>query len=263
MNHGEFEDVVLSAPDAVDQGIFSGPDARLGGAESDVGLRHIRLRIGRRPTVQNMRKLYDALDVEYARSLKLFENYEVWLFSFAVHLIKDGGFNTVRRLGCQVKFPEDRDVSIVSQLPDSEFIAAITTDVKASAAFDVNGRANVPELGASAATASFKIGGGLSASASADALVNLSLSVMTARVIATGTGDYLGEWSIKRGDQPLLGEQHFLSSVLVPKDDTSLAVSIRAYVEVASPYLVSARLKSEWVDVRVPLDKGSAVALEQ
>ena len=258
----DFQEFLLDTPDAVDQAIFHGPEAKLGGAEPDLALRRVRLRIGRRPIVHNMRRLYEALSVEYPKDLKLFEQYEVWLFSLRLHLLKDGGFNSVRKLGCQVKYPEDYAVSIVSQLPDSEFITRAGGQVKTSAIFTVTGDVKIPVIGASAGKASVQIGGGIHAEASADAHLTLSFSVMSDKIVATGTGDYLGEWSVKRGDQPLLGEQCFLNAVLVPKSQTQLALEMRAYVAVGTPYLVPARLNTDWIKVVLPLDANASVGIE-
>jgi hypothetical protein len=260
----DFEDVILGATDAVDEVIFRGPERSvLGGAEPDVSLKQIRLRIGRRPTVRKLRRLYDVLGIKYPADLELFNDYEVWLFAFQLHLLKDGGFSSVRKLGCQVKFPEDAAVSIVSQMPDSDFVSWAGGKVSALATLSATGRAEVPVMSASVGAASAEVGGGIKAEVAGDAHVNLSFSVMTDKVIATGTGDCIGEWAIKKQDEPLLGEQHFLSAVLVPKGAPDLTVGIRAYVEVGTAFFVSTLLKSEWVNIDVSLDGEGHIGTEQ
>jgi hypothetical protein len=259
----DFEEFTLGTPDAVDQIIFEGPNKTdLGGVDADVGLKQIRLRIGRRPTVRNLRKVYEFLSIDYPKDLKLFDTYEVWLFSFNLHLMKDGGFQSVQQFGCQVKYPQEYAVSIVSLLPDSEFITMAGGQVKASATLSATGVAEVPTFGASFGGAKAQVGGGIHVEASADAKVNLSFSVMADKVIATGIGDFLSEWSIKRGDKPLLGEQQFLNAVLVPKRQKRLDVQVRAYVTVGTGYFIPARLNSEWVQMKISLDADAEIGME-
>lgn len=259
----DFAEFALGAPEAVDQVIFEGPErGDLGGVDADVTLNQIRLRIGRRPTVRKLRKLYELVGVEMPGDLKLFDKYEVWLFSYNVSLMKYGGFQSVRQFGCQVKYPEDYGVSIVSLLPDSEFVAWTEGQVKATAALSANGSAEVPIVAGCVDGAKAQVGGGIRVEASADAKINLSFTVMTDKVVAIGTGDFLSEWSIKRGDKPLLGEQCFLNAVLVPKGQKQVDVQVRAYVTVATGYFVPARLKSDWVSMTVALDANAGVGTE-
>jgi hypothetical protein len=248
-----FADFTLEAPDAVDQAIFGGPGAVYGGTEADIELKKIRLRIGRRPTVRNMRKLYELLALPYPSDFALFSSYDVWMFSFKVHLLRDGGFQTVRQFGCQVKYPEDEMISIVAQLPESAFIRNLGGSISVSADLGATGEATVPQTGWSAGDFKTKISADLRAAASAKAELNLSFSVMTTSVIATGTADFVGEWSIRRTDAPLLGEQIFVHTLLIPKEQKALNLQLRAYVAVDTLFMVPARLNSEWVNINAPL----------
>jgi hypothetical protein len=251
----EFADFELDTPDAVNQTIFSGPDAKLGGESST----KIRLRIGRRPTVCNLRALYELLGQSYPPNYALFKEYDVWMLSFKVHLWNDSAFKSVRQLGCQVQYPESDMISIVSHLPESSFVRLIDGKLSVSADFSATGEAKVPEVGGSVAGATAELSADLHAAVSAGAGINLSFSVMTANVIATGTADIAGEWSIRRADQPLLGEQAFVHTLLVPKDQKVLKLQLRAYATVDTLYFVPARVNTDWLKINVPLDNGSTV----
>jgi hypothetical protein len=255
----EFVEFELGVSDAVDQLIFNGPEAKLGGEHPDIEARQIRLRIGRRPTILNIRKVYQKLDQECPKNLELFDDYESWIFSFRIHLMKDGGFSAVRQLGAQVMFPEGSGVTIVSLLPDTEFADRGGVHAGASAEVSVTGDAQVPEVSAALGPATIEIGGGIKASASAGAHINVSFSVLTSQVIATGSGDHVGEWSIRRAKEPLLGEQNFLTTILVPTGESDLEVKIRAYVVVATGFFVPARLQTGWITMTLPLQSSAAI----
>lgn len=259
----EFVDYQLGIPNAVDQLILNGPGgAKLGGSDPDVQVKQIRMRVGRRPTIRNLRRLYEVLELQCPKDLELFENYDVWIFAFKVHLMKDGGFGSVTQFGAQVRFPEDSAISIVSLLPDSEFITKGGAHLKASAALSVTGDAMIPEAAIAVGAATAKVGGDIRASVSGGAHINISMSVMTTKVLTIGTGDYVGEWSIRRGEQPLLGEQSFLSTVLVPSGLNDLEVQLRAYVNVSTGFLVPARVQTDWLTMAVSLENAASVGTD-
>jgi hypothetical protein len=259
----EFLEVDLDTPDAVDQSIFAGPGKqKLGGAEPDISVKRVRLRIGRRPTARNLRKLYELLKLEYPKDLALFEQYEVWLLSYTVQLRKDGGFESVQQLGCQIKYQENGSVSIAAQIPESEFIKIVNGRLTASADLSVTGQAKVSTDGLPDGKQIRQIAAGVSAGVTANSEVNLSFSVMTPKIVATGTGDFVGEWSIKRAGTPLWGEQDFLHVLLVPVRKKALDLEIRSYVVVDTLYFARARLNSEWIKISVPLDSDAGVGRE-
>lgn len=261
-NEAEFEDVALSVAHAVNQELFDTETGKVLGPDADIAARSIRLRVGRRPMVCNLRALYRCLQLEYPQQYELFTKYQVWLLSFKIHLMKDGGYQSVREFGCQVEYPENRAVSIIAQLPTSEFMTVVEGEARTDAQLELNGEVTAAAA-AHSSIADVSLGGSIRAKQSVGARVNLSFAMMTANVIATGTGNYAGEWIIKgsRG-RPLLGEQAFLHTLLVPKDMKQLSMKIRPHAAVGVWGLPATRLNGKWINLTVSLRDDVSVGVQ-
>ena len=114
----EFIDVELGPQRAVAPNLLTRPPERkYGGPEADIQFKGVRLRVGRRPIVFNLKKLYEKSGRELPGDLEVFGSYDMWVFTHSVGVVQEGGWQYIQQLGFHVKFGERPIVTNLELLP--------------------------------------------------------------------------------------------------------------------------------------------------
>ena len=87
----------------IDPRLFTPPKERTFGkpAENELLHKRIKVRLGERPTARDVRKMFSAEGKELPLDLKVYGGYEIWLLGVTVGIVKEGGWQSVTRLGLQ------------------------------------------------------------------------------------------------------------------------------------------------------------------
>lgn len=247
----------LSSANATNDFLLNDPRERGFGPGSGLELEHIRIRLGERPTVRNLiqsyKKQHKSLPPEYQYD----EDYDIYLVTMSVGLLKDGGWKNINQLGVQLEYKQNPKVTILDLAPKTEFVRRVQGRLRSVTHLSLNGRltldegalavpAPLPEV--SSAEISFKT------SQAAKFLANLEFNVLTPTVIATGVGHYMAEWILTKDEEPLVGDQAFAHVLLVPKDKSRLNMKARVYAIISGFFnFFPVRLEGEWVDLPLEL----------
>jgi len=236
--------------------LFEDPIEWTWGPSPHIEFESIRIKLGRRPMVYPITQLYDKLGKEIPKEYTMYVSYDIWIVTMVVGILKEGGWKNVTQLGCQIEYPETPKVTILEMLPQTEFIQKASGMIYSNSSISLNGSAAVDDsvLGESQlselASGSFKLDTANEVSLAA----NLKYSVLTTKVITTGVGDNCGEWLFKKHDKPLLGDQHFTHTLLVPSEVQSLKLKARLYANVGGFASLPVRLVGEWETLEVEVD---------
>jgi hypothetical protein len=260
-------DIVLGSANATDPELAVRPvDRHAGGDDADIAGGKVFLRIGRRPTAHSLRALYELSGRTYPATLSLDSAYRVWLVAITVSVIRYDGFDDAKFVGLELKFADEPRVTIQGLAPQTEFADVLKVDsesrVSVAAEIGLRGSIDVADAGTTILAAA---GIPLSADANAkftaatktDIVGRLSMNVVSPIVQAVGVGDYHCEWSVKRHRKPLIGDNVFIVTVLVPKHVERLTFEARVSASVTTFDLLIRQLRSAWIPLEctVPRDK--------
>ena len=118
----DFIDISLGIENAIDPNMFIAPLDRKLGSEPDIEEHNIRLKIGRRPIVRNLKSLIEDGGKKVPENLQVFVAYDLWLVTFSFSVIKDRGFHKLSGAGQgddhQVQKVRDRLLPAEDGLPE-------------------------------------------------------------------------------------------------------------------------------------------------
>jgi len=247
----------LTPENAIDPRLFTPPGQRTFGPQPESELLHkrIRVRLGDRPTARNVRKMFQADGKELPAELKVYAGYEIWLIGLSVGVIKEGGWQSVTRLGLRVELPKTPRFVIVGLAPETRMIERGTAGFRCNAALGANGSLALPKAMVAAASAAVPVTLDASASAgiSAQAGVNLSFSVLSPAVIAVGKGDSRAEWVVEDAGGPLIGDQELYFSVLTPLVTDEIRMTARVNATIATFDLLPCLLQTPDIHIKAVL----------
>jgi len=250
----EFE---LIAENAVDSRLLIAPEARNYGHEApsnELTYKRVRVRLGERPTARNVRSMFESQGKPFPPELSVYRGYEIYLIGLAVGIIKEGGWQAVKRLGLRVELPDSPRFIVIGLAPETRLVSRGSLGFQCNANVGLNGGIELPASALSsvsfppvAANAEAR------ATVAAHVAMNLSFSVMSPATVAVGKGDRRAEWVIDAADEPLLGDQELFFTVLAPPiaDEIELSASILATI--SSFDLIPCLLRSAEVKLNVPL----------
>ena len=248
-------EVVLTFADALDPLLAVAPSQRSFGSAPQVEQGRVRLRIGERPIVRDLKRLYRKAGKTLPADFEVFSAYNIWMILFAVGIVRESGMREVDRFGFAVTFPEKPRVTVLNVLPQTRFVKRAGAILKADATLSLNGSAHVPESVSQvlAATDALSADASLSVSAEANVFGTLSFSVLTSVIQAIGTGDRRAEWVFEKSEQPLVGDQHLAITLLAPKHVDELQIATRLSASVSIFNLLPCKLETEFT-LDVPLE---------
>jgi hypothetical protein len=125
---------------------------------------------------------------------------------------------------------------------------------KAEAGLSLNGSARVPEL-LSQALAQMELlsaDAALSLGTDANFVCLLSFSVLTPVIQAIGAGGRRAEWLFTKSEQPLVGDQHMIVTLLAGKSVEQLDVTARLSATVSVFNMLPFRLETT-IAMEIPL----------
>ena len=248
-------DLTLTFSDAIDPQLATAPSARNFGGNDGEDLKkgQVRLRIGERPIVRNLKELYLSSHKDLPPDLEVFSAYNIWLIAFGVGIIRESGLRDVVRFGFTVTFADKPRVTVLDVLPQTEFVKRLGTELKVETALSLNGSAGISEKlnpiivpVALSADASFK------SSTELNVVGNLAFSVQTPIIEAIGVGSRSAEWVFKRSDRPLVGDQHMVVTLRTPKTTEEVATTVRISATVSVFNFLPCNLEKS-IPLSVPL----------
>jgi hypothetical protein len=179
---------------------------------------------------------------------------EIWLIAFGVGIVREAGMREVDRFGFEVTFPEEPRVTVLDLLPQTSFVTKVGGQFKAEAGLSLNGRAKVPQLlsQALAQTELLSADAALSLGTDANFVGLLSFSVLTPVIQAIGAGGRRAEWLFRKSDQPLVGDQHMMVTLLAGKSVEQLDITARLSATVSVFNMLPCRLETA-IEMGIPL----------
>jgi|GEM_PF-2365181 len=243
--------VELTSVNAVDKFLLVPLEKANLGEEPDIENEHFSLRLGSRPICINLLDLFLKQSQSVPASLNIFDQYDIWLINYGVSIIKTGGWQKIKQLGLEISFPSGPDdirVTIISNMPTTSFKTFAGAELVFKANLELNGQASSKmedikldqfiDLGYS---------GKLSLTNKSSANFSLQFNLLSPQVVSTGIGDNHSEWIVYRDQAPLLGDQLFSQTILIPKDIDSLKVKARINCLITGPMgSFPVKLAGEW-----------------
>lgn len=247
-------EVTLTFADAVDPLLAVPPSQRTFGAEPALEKGHVKLRMGERPIVRNLKQLYKKMNKTLPPDLEVFSAYNIWLIAFGLGIVREAGMREVDRFGFEVAFPETPRVTVLDLLPQTSFVKRVGGQLKAEAGLSLNGSARLPEAVSQilAQTEALSADAALSLSTDANFVCVLSFSVLTPVITAIGVGGRRAEWLFTKSEQPLVGDQHMVVTLLAGKSVEQLEITARLSATVSVFNMLPCRLETA-IGMDIPL----------
>jgi hypothetical protein len=248
-------EVDLTFADALDPVLAVPPSQRTLGSEPQLRQARVRLRIGERPIVRDLKRVHRTMGKTLPPDFEVFSAYNIWMILFAVGIVRESGMREVDRFGFAVTFPDSPRVTVLSVLPQTRFVTRAGASLKAEAAVSLNGSATLPEAVAHALSQSDVLSADASLKISTEANVfgTLSFSVLTSVIQAIGTGGRHAEWQFEKSEQPLVGDQHMAIVLLAPKSVEQLETTTRLSASISVFNFLPCNLETEF-RMDVPLN---------
>ncbi len=230
MTH-DYIDINLSLNDAVDKYLMTSLDKSDLGTEPEIEDGNIRIFLGSRPIVFNLLDLYLKQKKEVPAEYNIFDQYDVWIVTYAVSVIKSGGWKKIQQIGLEIAYPDGQDdpkIIIINNMPVTYFKKLATGNFQFSAGLKLDGHvdAKIDEIKIQEYL-NLGFGGRLGVSNEEKIGFDITFNLLTTKIISIGVGDTHGEWVLHRDETPLLGDQLFSQTVLTPKGIEHLGVKAR------------------------------------
>lgn len=217
-----------------------------------------QLQVGDRPFVRDVRKLYELYQRDVPPELDVLQG-DLYLVTHAVGLTSPHSANDVRVLGYKATFAEHG--STVELLPNSLFKEYFTANLSLGfeAGLTAEGHGKLPDQLGALDTTLIDLGVGaklqLGAKANAQVLgkVSLPLSLKTPKIQAVGHASSTVIWQFHKDDNPLVGDQVMVQTLLVPAGQEAVTFTIQAFAEVRRGWFGAARVETPEVRVQVRL----------
>jgi hypothetical protein len=217
-----------------------------------------QLQIGDRPFVRDVRKLYELYQRPVPPELEVLAG-DLYLVTHAVGLVSPNRASKVQILGYRATFSEHG--STVELLPNTAFREYFKLDVNAGfeAGLTAEGHAKLPDqLGALENTfIDLGVGASLQLGAKANAQVlgklSLPLSLKTPKIQAVGQASSTLIWQFHKADNPLVGTQIMVQTLLVPAGQEVVTFTMQAFAQVREGLFSATRVETPEKTVGVRL----------
>jgi hypothetical protein len=227
-----------------------GPEA----ARPDEVAGNYRLQVGDRPFVRNLRELYTLSGRAMPPELAVLKG-DVYLVAHAVGLIAQAGANNVRILGYQASFT-DRGAT-VELLPNTLFKEWFKANLTFQAGLTVDGHAKLPEeVGAMAQqlpAIDLGLGAKLELGTQAKVVGKLQFSIKSPKIQTVGHASSSVNWQFHRDENPLVGDQVLIQTLLVPAGQESVTFKIQGYAVVGYGWWSAGRIETSPITALVEL----------
>jgi hypothetical protein len=186
------------------------------------------LRIGDRPFSRSVRKLYRAGNRQLPPDIAALKG-ETYLITHAIGMAAQSKAGNVDILGYKAWFEDPG--STVELFPNTRFKEYISADLKFKAGVAADGYAKTPEILTNLAKEIINLGAGaeLQLGTQASVVGNLSLSLKTPVIQAVGHASSTVTWQFDKDNQPLVGDQVMVQTIVVPKGQGKITYKIQGY----------------------------------
>lgn len=248
----------LSSKDTLIEGIEDSPSNRkLGGEKSPQASDKIRLYIGTKPSIINIRDFIRSSGKEIPSDLELFKSYEIYVLSHSLGIIKEGGWEKVNQVGYRMEFNDNSNSVVLDLLPQPKYTKNLGGELKFDASLSLEGSIRPPlELNNLIDKIEWlSAGGKLQASTDSSFVGNISFSVYTTDIQAIGkNGDY-SEWQFNKTEYPLHGSDIEMSQILlIDRFTDTIKYKCKAYVNITSWLGInSVRRETDWFEVNIKI----------
>jgi hypothetical protein len=227
-------------------------------AAAKAQLKDLTLQVGDQPIVRSIRRLCQKRGVPLPPEIDALPG-ETYIITHVVGVLAQTGANTVGTLGYTAEF--DGKGSTIELLPNTRFKEYISGSLSAgldfSAGLSAEGYAELPkEVGQLAGLPPVDLGGGakLELSTAAKVVGKVSFSLKTPKVQAIGTGGSAAAWQFDKDENPLVGDQVMLQTVVVPRGQKRLAFTLQAYMVVPRWWGLRRPVRCETKPLKVVVD---------
>lgn len=193
-----------------------------------------QLRAGDRPYARSLRTLFELRGVKYPPELAVLPG-EVYAIVHAVGMfVPQGRLNRIDAIGYRARFNDPG--ATTDLLPASKFRkwASLGVDGRVNVGVSADGSIKAPAEMTSlltsvapiplSAEAELRVGGG----ATMVGNLSLKLRMQTLEIQAVGQASSEVKWQFHRADEPLVGDQVMVQTVVVPSKQTTLGFEIHA-----------------------------------
>ncbi len=209
----------------------------------------VRVRIGNRPIVTNLRKLLESIHSTLPPSINvLFKDKEVYTIVHAIGVTRLKGKGKVKELHYDAEMIGDKEAwnsfQTVDLIPHTRFKETIRSNINFSGGLSISGNAivDLPEDISNQLLQEYvSVGGALNLqlSNSNSFIGKFTYSLKYPVVISTGIASNGCHWVLKPDEEgtPLLGDQLLVQVISVPKGTDQITYNIKAIVIVAQGLL--------------------------
>ena len=131
----------LSAKDSRASELFVDPLKRTFGKNGDIEINKIRIRLGRRPTVYPLTELYEKAAKKIPDEYTLYIAYDIWIINMSLGIMSEGGWKSIKQVGCQIKYSDSPKVSILDMIPQTDFIQKASGSFVSNTSISITGEA--------------------------------------------------------------------------------------------------------------------------
>lgn len=255
----------IGAPQALNCALLREPGADELGGEPDLDFGNLEVRIGSRPVVTDLGRLYMESKKEMPPEYRAtFDGFRLWLVTLRVSSLRLRGLKRLESIAVEIRYEDRPRVTITDLFPRPQFVKRFGTDAsvdfEARANIDLAGKFQPPgELMAAAGSAlgapvNARADGNISLGGKLGMIGHLSCRIATPAIEAVGRGDYWCKWILFRGnDQPLLNDVELSHIVAVPKVIKKLRPAVRVEATVSTFGFLPVTLRSEEVSLDAAL----------
>jgi len=214
----------------------------------------IALRVGDRPFARSIARLYELRGEKMPPDLAALPG-DTYLITHAVGLVAETGANRIDRIGYTATFQDAG--STIELFPNTRFKEYFSANVGFEAGVGADGYAKMPTLVGTLGSGMVELGAGaeLKLSTKAGMLGKLSLSIKSPKIQAVGIASSSVSWQIDKDNDPLVGDQVLVQTLLVPTGTKKITFRVQAYAMVDPGLFARAvRLQTEPLDVGATLD---------
>jgi hypothetical protein len=211
------------------------------------------LSVGNRPFARSLRKLYALRGEKMPPEMAALRG-EVYLVTHAIGLLSRDGKQGVDALTYRASFGDPG--STVELFPNTRFKEFFSTTTQFEAGLSADGHAKLPSQIGELAADVINLGASaeLHLGTKAGVVGKLSMAVKSPTIQAVGHASNEVTWQLAREDDPLLGDQILVQTVLVPRGAERLTYRIQASAVIDPGWFRSpVRIETPAIEVVVEL----------
>ena len=179
---------------------------------------------------------------------------DTYLITHAIGLTARSGANKVEMVGYAASFSDPG--STIELFPNTQFKEFFAASTKFQAGISADGYAKLPEQIGALAKEVINLGAGAELQLGADAHIvgKLTLSLKTPKVQAVGNASSRVSWQFHKDDNPLVGDQVLVQTIVVPNGQDEITFKMQAFA-IISPGLFrrSVRVETDEITSKVVL----------